>query len=124
MDEDQSIARPPYAWPNNSGMQVSVRYPEVQWRLYALNESDLANLEKGSDSISLGLLGLFGGVAFSALTTIWTVDLPDRTLGVFVGFLVGSLGLSAWFASRAWQDRKSMQKLVAGIREQHPRTSS
>ena len=80
MDEDQSMAKPSYSWADTSGMQVSVRYPEVQWRLYALNEDQLANLEKGSDSVSLGLLGLFGGIAFSALTTILTVELPDRPL--------------------------------------------
>jgi hypothetical protein len=93
----------------------------VQWRLYALNEDQLANLEKGSDSVSLGLLGLFGGIAFSALTTAMTVDLPDRTLGVFVGILVGSTGLSLWFAYQAWRDRRSMRNLMARVREQHAR---
>jgi hypothetical protein len=123
MEDEQSISKPPYNWPTASGLQVGVRYPEprVEWRIYALNEDQLANLEKGSDSISLGLLGLFGGIAFSALTTVLTVELSDRAIGIFAGFLVASTGLSLWFAYQAWRDRKAMQALMARIREQHAR---
>jgi hypothetical protein len=123
VDEEQSVVKPSYAWPDPSGMRVGVRYPvpDVQWRMYALNEDQLANLERGGESFSLGLLGLSGGVAFSALTTLLTVELSDRNLAVFVGFGVSSFILSMWFALQVRRDRKSMHELMARIREQHPR---
>jgi len=100
-------------------MQLRVQLPNVRWGSYLLHEEQLANLEKGANSVSLGLLGLFGGIAFSTLTTIATVDLPDRTLAVFVGCLVGSAGPSLWFAYQAWQEVRSMRRLTARIRGQH-----
>jgi hypothetical protein len=119
VDDDQSVTRPPYVWPDRSTDFVDVRYPQVEWRLYALNEDQLTSLERGASSASLGFLGLTGGIAFSALTTIMTVDLPDRTLAVFWAFLVATTVLSLWFAYQWRRDKKSMDTLTTRIREQH-----
>lgn len=119
MDGEQSMARPPYVWPDRSAELVDVRYPQVEWRLYALNEDQLTRLEQGANSASLGFLGLTGGVAFSDLTTIMTVDLPDRELAVFWAFFVSTTILSIWFAYQWRRDKKSMTDLLARIREQH-----
>jgi len=119
MDDEQSMARPPYVWPDRSAELVDVRYPQVEWRLYALNEDQLSRLEQGASSASLGFLGLTGGIAFSALTTIMTVDLPERTLGIFWAFLVSTAGLSMWFTYQWRRDKKATEALLARIREQH-----
>jgi hypothetical protein len=102
-------------------MQVGVRLPSVQWRLYGLNEDQLQALERGSNSPSLGLLGLFGGIAFSAVTTIFTVDLTDRAVAWFVGALVASAGLSLFLAIQSVREWRAMKQLIALVREQHVR---
>jgi hypothetical protein len=121
VEDEQGAPVRPYAWLDTSGLQVGVRLPNVQWRLYVLNEDQLAELEKGANSLSLGLLGLFGGIAFSALTTIATVDLSERAFGAFMGTFVGSAGLSLWFSYQTWREIRSLRALTARVREQHAR---
>ena len=102
-----------------AGLRLTIQWPHVQWRFYEISEDQLVSLENGANSVSLGLLGLFAGVGFSALTTLMTVDLTDRTVGVFWGFCVASFGLSLWFAYQSWRDRTTMRHLTERIREQH-----
>ena len=119
MDDEHRTIEPQYSFLDPSGMRVGVQLPNVRLRLYGLSEDQLASLEKEASSASLGFLGLTGGIAFSALTTIMTVDLPDRTLGVFWAFLVGTAGLSLWFAYQWRREKQSIDALLARIREQH-----
>jgi len=102
-------------------MRVGVQLPNVRLRLYGLSEDKLRALEQGSDSPSLGLLGLFGGIAFSALTTIKTVELTDYLTAWFVGSFVASAGLSLILALQAIRERRVRKRLFAEIREQHSR---
>lgn len=118
MDEQREVEIP-YSWLDTSAMQVGFRLPNVQWRLYLLSEDKLHALEQGSNSPSLGLLGLFGGIAFSTLTTIKTVELTAYLTAWFVGALVASTGLTVILAIQAFREWRSMKRLIAGVREQH-----
>lgn len=121
MDDDQHRAESSFAMLDTSGMRVRVRLPNVQWRLYGLSEDQLHALDRGSNSPSLGLLGLFGGIAFSAVTTIYTVDLADRAIAWFVGALVASVGLSMFLAIQSVREWRAMKRVIAQVREQHVR---
>lgn len=119
MDEEQRAIEPQYSFIDPSGMRVGVQLPNVKLRLYGLSEDQLQALETGGSSVSLGMLGLFGGVAFSALTTIATVELSDRAYMGFLGTCVASTGISFLSTALWWKERTSIRALTARIRQQH-----
>jgi hypothetical protein len=89
MEDERNRLEIPFAGQNEPGPSLTVEWPHVRLRLFGLNEEQLQGLKQGTNSASLGLLGLFGGIAFSALTTIARVELTDRATAWFVGISRG-----------------------------------
>lgn len=121
MEEERNRLDIPFAGQNEPGPSLTVEWPHVRLRLFGLNEEQLQGLKQGANSASLGLLGPFGGIAFSALTTIVTVELTERATAWFVGFLVASTGLSIFFSHQTWHENRRTRDLIARIQEQHLR---
>jgi hypothetical protein len=121
MEDEQRQLVIPFAGPEGKGPRMTIEWPHVRMRLFELNEDQLQGLKQGANSASLGLLGLFGGIAFSAITTIATVELTDRATAWFVGCLVASAGLTVFFSFQAIREHRNTQSLIARIQEQHPR---
>lgn len=104
-----------FAQPGDPNTSLTIAYVPREMRVHQITEDELRMLRTGANSPSLALLGIALGLVATSVTTLATVDLPNRTFAVFVAVLLASTLLTLFFGFHASRDFLAVRALIDRI---------
>lgn len=114
--EDKQLVAPQEGIVPAKPSQVHVIEHTRELHMHSLTDTELDDFAAGYNSIHLIFFSLCLGALIPFVTTLFSVDLSDRTFAVFVSLTTVSFILAVYFGVRALIDRRRIIRRINKIR--------
>ncbi|MBI4282651.1 MAG: hypothetical protein HY672_04105 [Chloroflexi bacterium] len=85
--------------------------------VHRVTEPELDGLTSGYNSVHLAFFTLCLGLLIGFLTTLLTVDLPDRKAAIFVAGIIVTAIMGLYFGAMTLKERVALKKFVNRVKE-------